>query len=279
MPEPKTLPSSGDLGNSNIIDYSLNVTIRDDSSGDDILATLPLTFSRVRASETPKADEQPMVQRQTLIDQGRQMSVELAVDFPKSLVQEEAFTLTLRLLGEALNPAARGAPILRLASCRLQLLEQTNLRISPNNESSYTRQHGIASADVSASKDELLPVITREGLDLSEILHRPSIPCAFPPTFDCANICRSYGVKALIQVQYEQTSSDLEFCVDGVTLWPYETYSKARSTEEEQEYMDEDIYPDEDDQPFFQACENIYFSPWMTTVLPSNLHRQPLSRP
>ena len=251
MPEPKTLPPFGDLGNGNIIDYSLNVTIRDDSSGDDIFATLPLTFSCVRASEIPKADEQPMLQRQTLIDQGRQMSVELAVDFPKSLVQEESFILTLRLLGEALNPAARGAPILRLASYRLQLLEQTNLRIFPSNESSYAKQHGIVSADASASNDELLPVITREGLDLSGILHRPSIPCAFPPTFDCVNICRSYRVKALIQVQYEQTSSDLEFCVDGVTLWPYETYAMARSTKEEQEYMDEDIYPDKDDQPFF----------------------------
>lgn len=251
MPEPKALPPSGDLGNGNIIDYSLKVAIRDDNSGDDIFATLPLTFSRVRASEIPKADEQPLVRRQTLVDPGRQMSVELAVDFPKSLVQERAFTLTLRLLGEALNPAARGAPILRLASCRLQLLEQTNLRISPNIESSYVKQHGIASPDASASKDELLPVITEEGLDLSEILHRPSIPCAFPPTFDCANICRSYGMKALIQVQYDQTSSDLEFCVDGVTVWPYETYSMARSAEEEQEHMDEDIYPDEDNQPFF----------------------------
>lgn len=251
MPEPKALPPSADLGNGNIIDYSLKVAIRDDTSGDDISSTLPLTFSRVRASDIPKADEQPMVLWQELSDQGRQMSVELAVDFPKSLVQEKAFPLTLRHSGEALNPAARGAPTLHLASCCLQLLEQTNLRIPPNKESSYVKQHGIASSDASASKHGLLPVITEEGLDISEILRHPTISCAFPPTFDCANIRRSYGMKILIQVQYDQTLSDLEFFFDGVTLWPYETYSMARSAEEEERHMDDDLYPDEDDWPLF----------------------------
>lgn len=249
VPEPKALPPSGDMGNGNIIDYSLKVAIRDPSSGDDISATLPLTFSRVRASEVPKVDEQPLVRRQTLRDRGRQISVKLAVDFPKSIVQEEPFPLTLRHSGEALNPAVKDPPTLRLASCCLQLLEQTSLCIPPNNESSYAKQHEIASQDVSASKDELLPVITEEGLDLSEILGHPAISCAFAPTFDCANIRRSYGMRALIQIQYDQISSVLEFTLDGVTLWPSETYSMARAAEEEQDNMDYVDFPDEGDWP------------------------------
>jgi hypothetical protein len=251
IPEPKALPPSGDLGNGNIINYSLEVAIRDESTGDNISATLPLTFSRVRPSEIPDADEQPLVGWQTLSDRGRQTSVELAVDFPNSIVSEEAFPLTLRLLGAAFDPAAKGTSALRLVSCCLQLLEKTNLHIPPSNETSYVKQHEIASRDASASKDGLLPVITEKGLDLSDILRHPAIPCAFAPTFDCANIRRSYGMKALIRVQYDQSSSDLEFSVDGVTLWPYETYSMALSAQEEEERMDYWTYPDEDDQPLF----------------------------
>lgn len=250
-PEPKALPPSGDLGNGNIIDYSLKVAIRDDTSGDDISATLPLTFSRVRTSGTPRADEQHMVVRQTLSDQGRHMSVELALDCPKSFVQEETFPLSLRLLCEVLSPAAEHVPTLRLASCWVQLFEQTNIRITPINKQSYVKQHGIASRDVLASKDGLLPVITVEGLNLSDILGRPAIPCAFAPTFDCANIRRFYGIKILIQVQYDQTSCDLEFSIDDVTLWPSETYSMARLAEEEERRMEEHRYPDEDEWPPF----------------------------
>ena len=97
----------------------------------------------------------------------------------------------------------------------------------------------------------MLPLITEEGLDPSEILRYPAIPCAFARIFDYAGIRRSYEMKVLLRVQYDQTSSALGFSVDGVALWPYETYSMGRSAEGGKRHPDEALYPDGDDQPFF----------------------------
>lgn len=251
-PKPRSLPPSGELGNGILVGYSLEVTVKDDGCGDDIVAKLPLTFSNVRASDAPETDEQPISRVKTLEPPRDQPSLKLVMEFPGSAVQGEALSLTLRLMDTAPHAAAQGLPTLLLISCRLMLLEETSISIATPSETNHAKHHEVAFYNASPSKHGTLPSITEYGLDIAEVLDHPVISSAYIPTFDCAGIQRSYGLKALIRVQHDgQTSHEMEFLVNGLTLWSHETYAMAQATELKEDREDACLYPDEDEQGVF----------------------------
>ena len=260
-PKPMTLPPSGNLGNGIAVNYSLELTIKDDDDGGcggDISATLPLTFSNVRASDAENADELPTsISRQQALKLSStdQRSLNLAVEFPRSIVQGETFPLTLRVLHTASHMVAtKGFTTVPLISCRLILLEHTSISMniatpSPSETTFASKHHELASWHASstfAMKNESLPLITdtEEGLDVADLLGRPVIPDAFIPTFNCKGIQRSYGLKVLVRVEYDdgRVSSEMEFCVDDSRLWPCETDAMAESVELEEEREDADLF-------------------------------------
>jgi len=99
-PNPQTLPPSGEFGSGNVTAYSLEASLRDESSRDTTKATTMISFSKTRAVEAPDLKVITMIQEKTLASQGSvhgPSSISLALDSPQIIIQWRTFPLVLSL--------------------------------------------------------------------------------------------------------------------------------------------------------------------------------------
>lgn len=85
--------------------------------------------------------------------------------------------------------------------------------------------HTIVSRDFSSNDGA--PQITKEATDLAAIFHTPFVSQSVPPSFKCANIERTYGLRVCLTVGIKVHECKFSFDINLVTILPGELHCIA----------------------------------------------------
>lgn len=132
-----------------------------------------------------------------------------------------------------------------LRSAFIQLLQHTVAWTNDNLGNRWTDVHTIVSRDFFSNDDT--PQITKEGIDLAAVFHKPSISREFPPSFKCLNLERTYGLKIFLTVEFGKRKFEFPFNINPVTVLPSELHCMVRARQEDELWenpMDERPFPD-----------------------------------
>ena len=247
LPDARTLPPTGEFGVGNTIEYSVEAGVIDQTSGDAITTSSPITFSLTREDIAPDPKLTNVVQTRSLTSQSYDLnyrSIRLALDGPTTIAQDNSFPLALKLLNIIEDrPSPRATVSLR--SGFIQILQHTVAWTGDDYGNRSTDVHTIVSRDF-ASKDGA-PQITKEGTDLAALFHSPSISQDFPPSFRCANIERTYGLKVDLAVGFEAEEFEFSFDIKPVTILPGELHRMAQAKQQDEFWenpLEERPFPD-----------------------------------
>lgn len=236
QPKPQALPPSGEFGSGNLIAYSFEASLIDENSQSEIRASSLLEFSKTREVDVPDPQIITIVQKKLLASQDSILgpsSFGLALDSPQVIIQEQPFPLMLSLSHEHSRTTSSPLLTVLLKSCLVQLLANTAIQSENNTQNHWTNKHIIVSRDFcSVDSKAGAPSITTEGLDMGLLLRTPSIPLHYPPTFECTNIQRTYGLEVSLTVECGGETFDLKFKVDPVTVLAAEHAGTRRAKEE-----------------------------------------------
>lgn len=218
LPQPQTLPPSGNFGSGNIIAYKFEIIIIEEDSDRHIKADQDLTFSVTRGIRLPDPKMISTVQKRPIhgraeLDDSQHLS--LALECAVEFVQGEPVSLWLKVVDRNEPSSAK----VLLKSSTVQLIEKTAIQGDNHLENQWTDKYVIASRVFERN----LPTITTQATNLGALLHDPSIPLNHPPTFSCINIQRTYGMSILLLAEIVGCRTlEYRFDLDSVTLLPTE---------------------------------------------------------
>ena len=247
LPEAQTLPPTGEFGIGNTIEYSVKAGVIDETSGDEITASVPITFSLAREDIVPDPKLINIMQARLLTGRSQDLSscsIRLALDGPTTIAQDHSFPLVLKLLNVIEDRQSPRATV-SLRSGSIQLLQHTMAWNNDRCGNRWTDVHTIVSLDFFSNDGT--PQITKEGRDLASIFHNPSISREFPPSFKCPNIERTYGLKIFLTVGFEEHKFEFSFDINPVTVLPSELHCMARARQQDELWdnpLEERPFPD-----------------------------------
>ena len=245
LPEAQTLPPTGEFGIGNTIEYSVEAGVINQTSGDDITTSVPITFSLAREDIVPDPKLTNVVQAWLLTGQDLSYcSIRLALDGPTTIAQDNSFPPLLNLLDIIEDrPSPRGTVSLR--SGFIQLLQHTVAWTNDDYGHRWTDVHTTVSRDFFSNDGA--PQITKEGTDLAALFHNPSISRDFPPSFKRPNIEHTYGLKVCLTVEFEEHECEFSFDINPVTVLPGELHCMARARQQDEFWenpLEEKPFPD-----------------------------------
>ena len=222
-PLPKLLPPSGELSPGLSIQYSLNVSVLEGTTGQEITSSTPMRFSKTRALDTPDPEVITLAEERTLplpLTRSFQTTFALAMFCPQVIIQEQPLCLRVRLWRELDPDYDIPAPRIQLKHFAATLVTYTSVKGKNVCSAKHTAKHVLASFDSNAegsNRDEV--DITGKDLDLGALcakdlrVSRDSIP-----TFRYAGIKRCYRLLISVRAECQDKLFDFDFEIDAVTI-------------------------------------------------------------
>ena len=247
LPEAQTLPPTGEFGIGNTTEYSVEAGVTDETSRDEVIASIPIKFSLAREDVAPDPRLVRFVQTRLLTSRTQDSSscgIRLALDGPTTIAQDHSFPLVLKLRNVIDGPHSPTATV-SIRSGFIQLLQHTMAWANDGCGNRWTDMHTIASRNFFSNHDA--SQITKEGTDLAALFHNPSISQDFPPSFKCPNIERTYGLRVCLNAVHEEHEFEFSFEIDLITVLSAELHCMAQARQQDEHWqnpLEERPFPD-----------------------------------